>query len=66
MHKILFNMLAAFAIAFWFISTIVILVLPDLLEMSRFWFLLSTPAAAAWAAFWCTVAWHNDTKRVEL
>jgi len=66
MYKILRNMLVAFAVAFWFISTIVILVLPRLLELSPFWFLLSLPSAAAWAAFWCTVAWHYDTKGVEL
>ncbi len=66
MNIILRNMLVAFAVVFWFISTIVIMVLPNLLEMSKFWFLLSLPAAAAWAAFWVTLAWHYDTKGVEL
>ena len=66
MNKILLNMLVAFVVAFWFISTIVILVLPDILEASRFWFLLSLPAAAAWGAFWASLAYHYDQKGAEL
>jgi len=66
MYTILRNMLIAFTVAFWFISTIVIMVLPRLIEVSKFWFLLSLPSAAAWAAFWVTLAWHYDKKGVEL
>ena len=66
MNKILLNMLVAFIISFWFISTIVILMLPNILEASRFWFLLSLPGAAAWSTFWATLAWHYDQKGVEL
>jgi hypothetical protein len=66
MNIILRNMLIAFIAAFWVIATAVILVLPKLLGASPFWFLLSLPSAAAWAAFWCTIAWHYDQKGVEL
>jgi len=66
MNKILFNVLAAFVIAFWFISTIVILMLPNIFEASRFWFLLSLPGATAWATFWVSFAYHYDKKGAEL
>jgi hypothetical protein len=59
MYKILKNMLIVFAIAFVFMSTLIILMLPDIFEASRFWFLLSMPGASAWATLWIGLSMHD-------
>jgi hypothetical protein len=59
MYKILRNMAIVFVVAFVFISTLMILQLPIVLETSRFWLLLSLPVAAAWATLWISLAAHD-------